>query len=173
MVEFEYLNLCLIQYLLETILKNWGGSEKSSDEDVDSCSKQIDAVINFLTKKFNWNGEIFSKEDYLRKVVFKELAVSDFKMVWSYLRNVFFDIKSSPIDIPVFVIPDFKQRSFFVEKDQTQKIGNYSISGPAILLRKSNSMFVYSEHIIYQYLFNLSSLINLPETVLAKIFSPV
>lgn len=129
--------------------------KKSISEEMKEAVYQLEAVAKYLRKVYGWEGEIVSKEEsgYDED---KKLSLSDFKVVFDYLRLFFRNYNAEIFDIDIYIVESLDKPSVFLEDDEEYD----DISGPAILLKKTNSMFAMSEAIIYQYVLNYDKIIG-------------
>jgi hypothetical protein len=128
---------------------------KSLNSELSFAVKQLQVASKFLRKIYGWEGEVFSKEE----VGFDddiELSVSDFKIVWEYLKFFFLQYNAEVFDIPVHVIDALEEPSFFIEEDEEYG----EITGPAICVKKTNSIYSMCESIILQYVLNYDNIIK-------------
>lgn len=140
---------------LEELKKYNSGVSSSESKDI---VLQFKKVSEFLKKQYAWKGEILSGDSLISSVVNKK--ISDFDFVWKYLKLLFGSIRLDPIDLPVYIVDKLDQHSLFIPSNQYFSIKNEDIIGPAIILRKNNSLYFLSEAIIYQYVLNLHGIID-------------
>lgn len=141
--------------VLEIFKKSKSKSFSSSDDR--DIAQQIQVCSDFLKKHYAWTGDLYSKEHL--STSFLKKSIKDFDMVWKYLNIVFGSFNIDVIDMPIYLIDNLKDRSIYVPNGKSLYL-NEHIEGPAIIIRKSNSMFFMSEAIVYQYLLNLHNIIN-------------
>jgi len=141
--------------ILESLKKSKEHGLSSSDEK--EPVKQLEAASIFLRNKYAWKGEIFSRDDLDSAVSSK--SVKDFDIVWKYLSLIFGSMRLDPIDLPVHIVDNLTERSLFIPFGEVIDIGE-DVHGPAIIVRKTNSMFFMAEAIIYQYVLNLHGIVD-------------
>ncbi|MFW5890839.1 MAG: hypothetical protein ACOCUI_01315, partial [bacterium] len=133
-------------------------SKGSINSDKKEIVEQLDIVFKFLKKHFIWKGEIFSREELQES--FSEKNIKDFNLAWNYLNLIFGSMKIDPIEIPIYIIDDLKYRSKFIQPNDLFKIDDREIVGPAILIRRTNSLYFINEAIVYQYILNLHGIVS-------------
>jgi len=141
------------------LLKLFKDSRESSISSSDNREevRQLDVASEFLKSKYSWKGDIFPRED--NPYSLEEKTIKDFNLVWGYISLIFGSMNLDPINVPVFVVDSLDRRSIFVGKGEVHD-APFKIHGPAIVVRRTNSMFFMCQSIIYQYVLNLHGIVD-------------
>lgn len=129
--------------------------KKSVQGDLSDAVKQIQTAAKFLRKTYGWAGEIESKEDkgFHQDI---HLSLSDFKVVHDYLKVFFKNYNAEIFDIDICIVDSLDDPSVFLEEDEEYG----EVSGPAIVLKRTNSFYNMAEAIIYQYVLNYDKIVE-------------
>jgi len=142
---------------LKLILESIKNKKKTQhiDNELSDAISQIEVAAKFLRKTYGWGGEIISGEE--RGLDDKvALSLFDLGIVSDYLRFFFGNYNAEIFDIDIFIIDSLEEPSMFLEYEE--EYGD--IEGPAILVKKVNSMYSICESVIYQYVLNYDKIIK-------------
>jgi hypothetical protein len=143
---------------LKELLEIRMSGSKPSDPFLKQTLDQLDSCCDFLTKTYQWKGEIVSGYPTHDEVV--KLSIKDYNLAWGFLTSSLWNLNFEVMNLDVYVVSELQMVSEFVNEGEKYSTKLGIIEGPAILLRRNNSSFLNSQNIIYQYYTNLADLYN-------------